>query len=159
MQIEDFKLIFIGKHIILVLIILFVIIRYIRFGMIKIDVNKMLECKLKKFILANNFIINVIFNAGVIIVIVDAFVISVVPAVKDFPALLQNELIQYEGEVAEGSPVESKNKIELYNIVIECNGEDIDLHVYGKNGIRSGDYVSVQYLPHTKEGIIVSNSN
>lgn len=61
-----------------------------------------------------------------------------------------------EGVVVKGSNIESSNKLECYDVIVEEeNGTLHDLALYWKNGIRKDDVIKAKYLPHSQTGIVI----
>lgn len=153
-----FLIIFVVEKIFVFLIVILGTWMLIKKRGIKINVNKMVECKLKNIIEKKRKIINRVLNILVCILFFIIIVDSIIPAIRDTSYIIHKNLITFRGEVSTGSSLESENKIETYNIeVLNESGETIKLYVYGKNGIKTGDYVVIRYLPHSKQGVLIKN--
>lgn len=153
-----FLTIFVAKNIFAFLIIVFGSWMLIKKKGVKISFRRMVECKLKNILEKNQKNINSTLNVLVCILFFIIIVGSLIPAIRDTPYIIHNNLMTFKGEVSTGSSLVSKNKIETYNIkVLNDAGEIVRLYVYGKNGIKTGDYVIVKYLPHSKEGVLIKN--
>lgn len=154
---EGFFLVFCGKYLFLLGIIIFVIIRYARKGVVRINTNVMIECKIKEICKRYRLWINIIMNVVLCVAMCTAFFGGIIPAIKDLPYVIKGKVKSFQGSVTKGSSINSTNKMETYNIIVTIDGEEKRLYVYGKNGIKTNDYIRVQYLPNTGEGVLIKN--
>ena len=62
-------------------------------------------------------------------------------ALMDIPIVVSKGAVITEGIVVKGSNIESSNKLECYNVVVEekDNGKLYDLNLYWENGIHKDD--------------------
>lgn len=152
-----FLIIFYGKIAVVYAGVIYLLRHYIRKGYLSINPDKMIDCKLKKFFENNIKFINVILN---IIVISTMLIVVCGPgcqAIKDIPYVIEKDWITISGIVKEGSNIKSSNKYEEYSVIIQdaVTKDIIKLQLHGKNGIHTGDTIIAEYLPNSKEGILL----
>lgn len=154
---EHFLLIFYGQRIFLLGILIWLCIHYCRKGFFRFSFEKMIDCKGKQLLEKKKHILEVSVNLMILLVIPFLLFRVLLPAAVDFPYALKNQFVFFEGVVEKGSNVHSKNKLESYNLSIRnVQGNVIEVVLYGKNGVTTGDKISAEYLPHSKEGILLS---
>lgn len=154
---EQFLFIFYGKHIIIFGILLWLCIHYCRKGFFRFSFEKMIDCKGKRILEKKKHFLEMSVNTLILLMIPFLFFRALLPAAADIPYALKDQLISFEGGVEEGSNVHSEDRWEDYNISVQNpKGTTVKLILHGKNGIATGDVISAEYLPHSKEGILLS---
>ena len=90
-----------------------------------------------------DFLINLIVISNMIFVSC-SFGLS---ALMDIPIVVSKGAVITEGIVVKGSNIESSNKLECYNVVVEekDNGKLYDLNLYWENGIHKDDFAATEY--------------
>lgn len=138
--------------------IIYIAIRYLRKKWFVFSSDVLIECKLKRWISKYDTVISISFNVMLAFVCTVVFFHSVIPAIHDIPYVLNNEFVFLEGVVTNNSQPGSKGKMEKHNLFIyeEDSGEVLNLQIYGRSEIKSGTIVCVEYLPNSKEGILLS---
>lgn len=154
---EHFLLIFYGQHSIILGILIWLCIHYCRKGFFRFSFEKMIDCKGKRILEKKKHFLEMSVNLLLLLMIPFVFFRVLLPAAKDLPYALKDQFVFFEGVVEEGSNIHSENKWEDYNLSIKDEqGATIKVVLYGKNGVDTGDLISAEYLPHSKEGILLS---
>lgn len=152
-----FLIIFYGKIAVVYMGAIYLLMHYICKGYLSINPDKLIDCKIKKFLKSNIKIINVILN----IIVISAMLFAVCGpgyhAIKDIPYVIKKDWIMISGTVKKGSNIDSSNKYEEYSVIIQeaVTKDIIKLQLHGKNGIHTGDTIIAEYLPNSKEGILL----
>lgn len=154
---EQFLLIFYGQRSIILGILIWLCIHYCRKGFFRFSFEKMIDCKGKQILEKKKHFLEMSVNILLLLMIPFVFFRVLLPAAKDLPYALKDQFIFFEGAAEEGSNIHSENKWEDYSISIkDAQGAVIRVVLYGKNGVDTGDFISAEYLPHSREGILLS---
>jgi hypothetical protein len=149
---------FYGKVFIIYAFVGYLLVRYIRKGWIRFNPDRMIQCRLRDMLKKRKRIVDFLIN---LIVISNMIFVSCsfgLSALMDIPIVVSKGAVITEGIVVKGSNIESSNKLECYNVVVEekDNGKLHDLNLYWENGIHKDDFIKVKYLPHSKTGIVIT---
>ena len=115
--------------------------------------NIMVE-KVKVFIKDYNIPINIVINILAVFVFLCCLKGEIIPGIKDFPRVWNNEYCYIEGTVTVGSTTEPTKKGRCRTITIENQkGTEYKLEVYD-GSIEKGEKVKIIYLPNLMRGEI-----
>ena len=154
-----FLLMFYGKVFIIYAFVGYLLVRYIRKGWIRFNPDRMIQCRLRDMLKKRKRIVDFLIN---LIVISNMIFVSCsfgLSALMDIPIVVSKGAVITEGIVVKGSNIESSNKLECYNVVVEekDNGKLHDLNLYWENGIHKDDFIKVKFLPHSKTGVVIKS--
>ena len=142
-----FLLMFYGKVFIIYAFVGYLLVRYIRKGWIRFNPDRMIQCRLRDMLKKRKRIVDFLIN---LIVISNMIFVSCsfgLSALMDIPIVVSKGAVITEGIVVKGSNIESSNKLECYNVVVEekDNGKLYDLNLYWENGIHKDDFAATEY--------------
>lgn len=146
-----------SEAILILIVAICIIVLYIRKGWIKVKGILIVECKLKELLDKHWVLISVLANAIIIETLLWIVYAWVFIFVRDIPYAYKGEFIYVEGIVTKSPNIDSTNITELYNITVREfeTGEEVNVELYGKNGIYVGDIIKGEYLPYSRQGILL----
>lgn len=127
-----FLLMFYGKVFVIYAFVGYLLVRYIRKGWIRFNPDRMIQCRLRDILKKRKRIVDFLIN---LIVVSNMIFVSCsfgLSALMDIPIVVSKGAVITEGIVVKGSNIESSNKLECYNVVVEekDNGKLYDLNLY-----------------------------
>lgn len=83
---------------------------------------------------------------------------TVIPAIKDFPYVLQEDYLQAEGAVTVWDFSDGeKQEVRGVGILDENTKQEVFVTVYSR-GIHEGEHLKIMYLPNSKYGTIIEKT-
>lgn len=151
-----FLFLFYGKVFIVYITVGYLLVRYLRKGFFRFNPDCMIQCPLREALRKHKKTVDFFTNFIVIFLMILVSFSFGLPALRDIPVVANKKEIIMEGVVVKGSNIESSNKLECYDVIVEEeNGTLHDLALYWKNGIHKDDVIKVKYLPHSQTGIVI----
>ncbi len=109
---------------------------------------------IKHIVKKNEKKINIILKSFIGLCVVFMCMITVVPAVKDFPNVIYEKYSTVEGKVVSWDySNEEKKQSRSIEIIDSMTNKKVNVIVYSK-GIKKGESLKVTYLPNSKYGVI-----
>lgn len=151
-----FLFLFYGKVFIVYITVGYLLVRYLRKGFFRFNPDCMIQCPLREALRKHKKTVDFFTNLIVIFLMIFVSFSFGLPALRDIPVAANKKEIIMEGVVVKGSNIESSNKLECYDVIVEEeNGTLHDLALYWKNGIHKDDVIKAKYLPHSQTGIVI----
>ena len=109
---------------------------------------------IKKVVKRNEKRINMVLKCTIGLFLGIIFMWRVIPAIKDFPNVMQEKYLETEGEVIEWNcGRETSRRARSIAIIDSKTNRKVNVVVYS-TGIHKGERLKVTYLPNSKFGIV-----
>ena len=109
---------------------------------------------IKQMVKRNEKRINIVLKCTIGLFLGIIFMWHVIPAIKDFPNVMQEEYLEAEGEVIEWDyGRETRRRSRSIAIIDSKTNRKVNVVVYS-TGIYEGERLKVTYLPNSKFGIV-----
>ncbi len=109
---------------------------------------------MKQVVKRNEKRINMVLKCTIGLVLGIIFMWHVIPAIKDFPNVMQEKYLEAEGEVIEWDyGRETTRRSRSIAIIDSKTNRKVNVVVYS-TGIHKGEHLKVTYLPNSKFGVV-----